>query len=226
MSSNSKETSILIQLSNKSLKNATFIGLIGSVLWLIVMLFHFLNGAAGYPLNSNLIRMTSDAFNILTALFLLLFVFLLFKYQTSTSLKRTFFILFLGFLLRLVGRLTETVINALVNIKPISPAVYYFADICNLLGITAFTVLMLIFFLKEKKGFYKAISLSSFIFGLLHIGVYVLILLLDLKVIQDLNAQVTRSVSFLFALTFFLYFLRLLLDSVKLQKSSSNTLNL
>lgn len=221
----SKSTSVLNQLTGESIKNPARLGLIGSILWLLLILFYMGNDLLAKPLESYLVFAISDMINLITALFLLMFVHFLYKQKVHFNLNKLFLMVYIGFVFRLIGKTIEGFYYVLINfelIKPITNGILFLVpDSLNFLGIFAYAILMLIFSMKEKNTFYKTICFISFIIGLLYSIDYFTYILFDLKIINIIYIQVTRLLSVLSSLTFIVYFTKLLLDSAKRHKSAS-----
>lgn len=227
--SNSKNISNFIQNTSKSITNASFLGLIGSIFWFITMAFHFLNGRLEKPIDSNLIYTTTDILNILSTIFLVMFAHFLYKNQMNLKLKNFLFIIYIGILLRLIGRIADGIIGMLLTLNAEESVFfrtfYFISDIGGFLGVLSFAALMLTFFIKEYKTSYKVISMVAFIFSLLYVGCYFFFTLLDLNIITYVNPQITRFISLLSSITFIVFFSYLLSDSKKHQNSSSSSVS-
>ncbi len=223
-------TSILNLLPKEAIKHPARLGLFGSILWLLLIAFYIVNDLAAKPIESYIILGLSDIINIISTLFLLMFVHFLYKQKVHFNLNKLFLIIYIGFVCRLIGKTLEGFNYLLMNFDLIKTnyidILFLVPDSLNFLGISAYAVLMLILSMKEKQKFYKAICLISFIIGLIYSIDYFTYILLDLTFIKVVYINITRFISILSSITFIIYFSKLLLDSAKQQKStSSNSFN-
>jgi hypothetical protein len=227
-SSFSKSTSILLQITDKSITNITGLALLGCVFWFATMLFYFVNDLLVQPLDSIWIFLTAAVLNILSTLYLFFFAQFLNNNQKFTEFNNIFTIFFIGCLVRFIARISDFFIELFFQLEmenPVDKTLYFISDIAHILGFLAISVFLLFLFVKERKMYYKLISMISFIFsvGLLICNVF--ILLFDFGMISELNVQITRFISILASLPFILYFTELLWDSRKIVNVSANTID-
>ena len=223
-------TAILNLLPKESIKHPARLGLFGSILWLLLTAFYLVNDLSTKPIESYLILGLSDMINIISALFLLKFVHFLYKQKAHFNLHKLFLIIYIGFLCRLIGKTIEGFYYLLMNFDLIKTnyidILFLVPDSLNFVGIFAFALLMLIFSIKEKQAFYKAICSISFIIGLIYSIDYFTYILFDLTLIKVVYINIARLISILFSITLIVFFSKMLLDSKKQQKfASSNTIN-
>ena len=224
-----KKGSILTGLTNKSLKNPARLGLIGSLVWLALMLFYFVNDLLAEPLASYSVFVVSDILNIIGAFLLFMFIRFLYKQGIHFGLKKLIFMILAGFALRVLGKILDAVNYALIDLEAGSDAlitgIFLVSDLFHFLGALAIAALMWILFKKEQKKSYKVICFLSVIFALLCACVHIYLFLLDAGIIELIYFQLTRLVSLFTSIILLLYFSVLLKDSRKMQRKEGNTLD-
>ncbi|PKG25275.1 hypothetical protein [Niallia nealsonii] len=225
-----KNVSVLTSITDKSLKNPARLGLIGGLLWLVVMLFYFVNDSLTKPFESYSVFVVSDILNIVGAFLLFLFIRFLYKQGIHFGLKKLMLLILAGFTLRLLGKMLDAFNYALIDLQVGSDAliagIFLLSDLFHLLGAIAIAVLMLIFLKKEQKSSYKVICFLNVFFASLYACVYIFLFLLDAGIIESLYIQLTRLVSLFTSITLILYFSVLLKDSRKMQRKEENTLDI
>lgn len=222
----SKDTSILLQLTNKSISNASMLALIGSFFWGSTITFYLVNDAMPEPLTEGLIFIFAPILNILATLFFLYFAHFLFKNQDNVLFRRYFLILFIGCIFNVIARVVDGINEFLFQTKAgnetLDIILFVTSDITHLIGTLAMTIFMFFLFTKERNTSYKVISMISFIFSLLWLTSYVFYLLLDFGVISIIYIQLTRLTSILASITFIIFFSMLLSASIKYRTTSSD----
>jgi hypothetical protein len=152
-------TSVLTGLTEKSLENPARLGLIGGLLWLVLMLFYFVNDFFAVPIESYSVFVVSDIVNIVGAFFLFMFIRFLYNQGIHFGLKKLVFMILAGFVLRVLGKVLDAFKYFLIEIEvggdALISGLFLFSDLFHLLGAIAITALMLILFKKEHKKSYK-----------------------------------------------------------------------
>ncbi|MBB6443981.1 hypothetical protein [Bacillus benzoevorans] len=225
----SSNTSILTNLTDKPLANPAMLGLSGSIIWFLLMLFFIVNDLLINRVEAYSIFVTADILNITQALFLFLFILFLYKQGIYFHHKKLFFMIMVGFVLRLAGKIVDGFTYFLIDFEAagetLITGLFIISDLLHFLGAIAIASFMLILFKKEHKTSYKVIGILGFIFGLLYGGTYIFLFLLDAGIIDIVYIQITRSISLISSLVLILYFINLLKDSVKTQKTAGSSLN-
>ncbi len=227
----SNNTSILTILTDKSLAKPAMLGLIGSSIWFLLMLFFILNDLLINPVKAYPVFVTADILNILQALFLFLFILFLYKQGINFLHKKLFFLIMVGFVLRLAGKILDGFTYLLIEFEieryKLITSLFIISDLLHFFGAIAIASIMFIVFMKENKKSYRMIGFSGFIFGMLYAGSYIFLVLLDAGFIEfeAFYIQITRSISLFTTFILMLYFAHLLKDNSKIQKRNANTLN-
>ncbi|WP_209125176.1 hypothetical protein [Alkalihalobacillus sp. BA299] len=222
--------SILTSFKDKSLENYARLGLIGGLLWFVLMLFYIVNDSWAEPIESYPVFIVSDILNVLGALFLFMFIRFLYNQGIHFGLKKIIFMILIGFALRVLGKILDAFNYSLIAFEvggdALITGIFLFSDLFHLLGAIAIAAFMLILFKKEQKKTYKVICLLSVIFASLHACAYIFLFLLDTGIIEWVYIQIVRLVSLFTSVTLILYFLLFLKDSIKTQKIVEKNLNI
>ena len=222
-------TSVLFGLTDKSLAKPARFGLIGGLLWLVIMLFHTVNFSLAEPLESYPVFVVSDILNIVGAFLLFLFIRFLYNQGIHFGGKKLVFVILTGFALRVLGKIVDAFNYSLMDFnmgsESLITGLFLVSDLLHLAGAIAIAALMWILFKKEHKKGYKTICFLSVMFAIFHACGYIFLFLLDLGIIELVYIQITRSVSIITSFILILYFSLLLKDSKNLQRKTDNTLN-
>jgi len=214
--------SVLASLTNISLQHPAKLGLIGSVIWSVLMLFYIVNDLLVEPINLYPILVVTDILNIVGAILLFMFIRFLYNQGVHFGSRKLIFMIMVGFGLRVIGNLFDTINYFLIEYGVADVALlsllFIFSDLFHLLGALAIAAIMLLLFRKEHKRIYKVTCFLSIISALLYGIVHIYLFLLDAGIINGVYIQIIRLVSLLTSITLILYFSLLLKDSIKGQR--------